>query len=214
MTALLDLWRTQRKGARVTLLLDVSGSMGDDGGDGQTKLELATSAIRSALDDFSPNDQVSLVTFTTDDTGTQTIINEIVPYGPFDDNRAAIERSLGSIFPQSGTPLFEAIDTVYADAVTGYDPTLINAIVVLSDGANSDENPSDDQAQFDRLLANLSRGSEGQGSKPVRVFPIAYGAGASLDVLGAIAEAASSAVYDASDPRSIDKVFAEVISNF
>ncbi len=136
------------------------------------------------------------------------------PTGRSTTNRAAIERSLGSIFPQSGTPLFEAIDTVYAEAVAGYDPELINAIVVLSDGANSDENPSDDQQQFDRLLANLSRGSEGQGSKPVRVFPIAYGAGASLDVLGAIAESASSAVYDASDPRSIDKVFAEVISNF
>ena len=43
---------------------------------------------------------------------------------------------------------------------------------------------------------------------------IAYGTGADFAVLQAIAEASSSAVYDASDPRSINKVFAQVISNF
>ena len=73
---------------------------------------------------------------------------------------------------------------------------------------------TDDQSQLDDLLALLSRGSEGAGSRPVRVFPIAYGTGADFAVLQAIAEASSSAVYDASDPRSINKVFAQVISNF
>ncbi len=214
MTELLDLWRTQRKGARVTLLLDVSGSMGESGGDGSTKLELATSAIESALDEFSPNDQISLVTFTTDDTGAESLITDIVPFGPFSATRNDIRSRLTNLFPQAGTPLYEAIDQTYASALQDYDPDLINAIVVLSDGANDDSNPGNDQRQLDELLQSLSIGSEGQGSKPVRVFPIAYGEGANFDVLEALADAASSAVYDASDPRSINKVFAEVISNF
>lgn len=214
MTGLLDLWQSQRKGARVTLLLDVSGSMGDSGGDGFTKLELATSAIESALDEFSPNDQISLVTFTTNDSGTESEIVDLVPIGPFSSTGPEIRTRLSTVFPQAGTPLYDAIEQTYDIALENYDPDLINAIVILSDGANDDSNPSDDSDQLNQLLQSLSRGSEGQGSKPVRVFPIAYGEGASFDVLEALAEAASSAVYDASDPRSINKVFAEVISNF
>ncbi len=214
MTGLLELWRSQRKGARVTLLLDVSGSMGGDGGDGFTKLELAISAIESALDEFSPNDQISLVTFTTSDTGIETLITDVVPFGSFSANGPTISSRLATLFPQAGTPLYEAIDQTYALALEEYDPDLINAIVVLSDGANDDSNPGNDERQLEELLQALSVGSEGQGSKPVRVFPIAYGEGANFDVLEALAEAASSAVYDASDPRSINKVFAEVISNF
>ncbi len=214
MTGLLDLWQSQRKGARVTLLLDVSGSMGDSGGNGLTKLELAKEAILGSLDEFAAEDEVSLVTFTDDGpTGAPQII-EVVPSGRFADNAAAIEQRLAGLFPQNGTPLYQAAHETYDAAIERYDPTRINAIVILSDGANQDIQSSDDDQQLADLLEALSRGSEGQGSRPVRVFPIAYGEGASFDVLEAIADAASSAVYDASDPRSINKVFAEVISNF
>jgi Ca-activated chloride channel homolog len=48
----------------------------------------------------------------------------------------------------------------------------------------------------------------------VRVFPIAYGADADLPTLRQIADATSAAVYDSSDPTSIDKVFTAVVSNF
>lgn len=214
MTALLDVWRQQRKGAKVTLLLDVSGSMGDQAGDGKTKLELAKEAIAGSLDEFADDDIVSLVTFTDDGLVGEPAIIEVVPPGRFADNRSSIDRTLVNLFPQNGTPLYEAIAVTYRNALETYDPDRINAIVVLSDGANDDGTPSDDDAQLDMLLTELSRGSEGVGSRPVRVFPIAYGAGASFDVLTDIADAASSAMYDASDPRSINKVFAEVISNF
>ena len=46
------------------------------------------------------------------------------------------------------------------------------------------------------------------------MFPIAYGEDADLSTLRRIAEASTAAVYDASDPTSIDKVFAAVVSNF
>ena len=53
---LLDAWATQRKGARVLLVLDVSGSMGEpaDPADpnGPTKLDLAKQAVVDGLGDF------------------------------------------------------------------------------------------------------------------------------------------------------------------
>ena len=92
----------------------------------------------------------------------------------------------------------------------GYDPTRINAVVVLSDGRNEDPRNND----LDRLLANLRAGSEGQSSRPVRVFPIAYGKDADLGVLRRIAEATNAAAYDASNPTTINDVLTAVVSNF
>jgi hypothetical protein len=46
------------------------------------------------------------------------------------------------------------------------------------------------------------------------VFTIAYSADAGRDVLRQIAEAASSASYNASDPKSISSVLNAVVSNF
>ncbi len=217
MTGLLDLWQEQRKSAQVTLLLDVSGSMGElaDVETGATKLELAVEAVLNALDEFSSEDRVRLVTFTTDpDPPFESSIVELVPDGPMSENEALIRQRVAGTFPQAGTPLYGAVQQAYDDAVAGYDGSRINAVVVLSDGVNDDDDPGDDGDQLSTLLATLSRGSEGVGSRPVRVFPIAYGNDADLGTLEAIAEASAAAVYDASDPRSIDKVFAEVVSNF
>ncbi|MFT7599528.1 MAG: Ca-activated chloride channel family protein [Acidimicrobiales bacterium] len=216
MTGLLDLWQDQRKGAQVTLLLDVSGSMGDigDPSTGETKLDLAKRAITDSLGEFADDDVLSLVTFTDSGASSQTLVVEVVPAGPARTTESQITQALTGLFPQSGTPLYEATNEVYEMSLTNYDAERINALVVLSDGRNDDSIPGDDRDQLQTLLDALSRGSEGQGSRPVRVFPIAYGADADFPVLEAIADAAASAVYDASDPRSITKVFAEVVSNF
>ncbi|MBW3603985.1 MAG: VWA domain-containing protein, partial [Actinobacteria bacterium] len=72
----------------------------------------------------------------------------------------------------------------------------------------------DGQYDLSALLEQLTAGSEGRQAQPVRVFPIAYGADADLATLQRIAEATNAAVYDASEPGSIRKVFAAVISNF
>ena len=91
-----------------------------------------------------------------------------------------------------------------------YDPERINAVVLLSDGQNEDPRNEDLQG----LLTKLASANEGQSSRPVRLFPIAYGDGADISTLKQLAEATNAAAYDASDPESIAKVFTAVISNF
>ena len=94
------------------------------------------------------------------------------------------------------------------------DPTRINAIVLLTDGQNSDGNDQDDQQQLQRLIDVSRKDSEGKSVASVRIFPIAYGADADLQVLKRIAEATTATAYDASDPKTIEKVFTNVVSNF
>lgn len=217
MVELLDRWDVQRKKARVLLVVDVSGSMGDPAGTegGETKLDLAKRAAIAALDDFAPEDEVGLLSFSTDlgPDGDQEVL-ELVEVGPVSEQRDELEQQIDALVPTNGTPLYSATATAYADALDAYDESRINAVVVLSDGVNDDGDRGDDADQLAELVADLEEGSEGQASRPVRVFPIAYGADADLATLGEIAEASSAAVYDASDPASITKVFTAVVSNF
>jgi Ca-activated chloride channel homolog len=216
MVRLLEDWESQRKGARVLLVVDVSGSMGDPAGDGrETKLDLAKEAAIRALDQFAPQDQVGLRIFTTD-IGPQEHTGwvDVLPITPIAQGVEELRTRIRQLVPQAGTPLYEATADAYRDMVAGYDPTLINAIVLLTDGVNDDGDPSDDQAQLEAVVRALSAGSEGARAQPVRVFTIAYGQDADLATMRRLAEASDAAVYDASDPRVIDDVFTSVISNF
>jgi Ca-activated chloride channel family protein len=214
LVELLERWDTQRKSARVLIVLDVSGSMGDPAGDGSaTKLELAVDAVGASLDQFADRDAVGLRIFSTEleGSGSQTDQLDLVPIAAIGDQRDELRARLEGLTPVLGTPLYDVTADSYERMVAEYEPDRINAVVLLTDGRNDDPDGRYDLAG---LLEQLTAGSEGRQAQPVRVFPIAYGADADLATLRRIADATNAAVYDASDPASIRKVFDAVISNF
>ena len=216
---LLDKWSQQRKKAKVTLVLDVSGSMGDaaDPKDESlgSKLDLAKQAVLDSLDQLSADDEVAFDIFSTGlgDKGDQQLV-QLLPYGRVGDEREQLRAKVEGLFPENGTPLYDVTQQTYQAALDAYDPTRINAVVLLTDGKNDDGNDSDDQQQLQQLINSLRSGNEGQASKPVRVFTIGYGKDADADVLRSIAEAATSGYYAATDPKTIDAVLTNVLSNF
>jgi Ca-activated chloride channel family protein len=218
MVELLDRWAQQRKGARVLLVVDVSGSMGDKASDNSsdTKLDLAKRAAIDALDQFKADDEVALRIFTTGlGQNEDAAWLDLLPFTPIGQQREALRSKIDGLFPRDGTPLYDVTLDAYRTVLARFTPDRINAVVLLTDGKNDDGNPSDDSRQLEELITALHSGSEGgQSSKPVRVFPIAYGGDADLTTLRRIAEATNAAAYDASDPRTITKVFTAVVSNF
>ena len=217
MVSILDTWAEQRKSARVMLVIDVSGSMGDPAGSGNaTKLDLAKDAAARALEQFKDDDEVGLRIFSTDITSDPSVFYvDPVPIAPMDEGqRAQLQSTISNLTPVRGTPLYDATAGSYQTMLDGFAPDKINAIVLLSDGVNDDGSPDNDAAQLDALIADLRAGSEGGASQPVRIFPIAYGREADLATLRRIAEATNAAVYSSADPTTIDQVFTQVISNF
>jgi Ca-activated chloride channel family protein len=212
---LLDDWQDQRKGARVLLLMDVSGSMGDvaDPETGATKLDLAKQATVDALDDFNDDDQVGLWVFTTDLPDDHQFVSLVEPQR-VGDVRENLKNRIRDLAPLNGTPLYTATRAAYDHLLDSFDPARINAVVLLSDGVNDDGEPDDDRQELNELLRRLSASAEGQQRQNVRVFPISYGDGADVATLRRIAESSQGALYDSSDPRSIRKVFVAVVSNF
>jgi Ca-activated chloride channel family protein len=219
LTTLLDKWAVQRKKAKVTLVLDVSGSMGDPADpkrpDLGSKLDLAKQAIRDAVGLFSADDDISFVIFSTG-LGPQQDQNvvELVPSGRAADVGERLRTAVAGLSPEANTPLYDVTQQTYKAAVTSFDPSRINAVVLLTDGQNDDGEPADDQQQLQDMLATLRSGNEGQASHAVRVFPIAYGTDADVATLKSIADASNSNSYSAKDATTISQVLTAVISNF
>ena len=65
------------------MLLDVSGSMADLAGSGDTKLELAKQAVLSGLDSFKPEDEIGLWIFSTNLDGDNDYL-ELIPPAPLE----------------------------------------------------------------------------------------------------------------------------------
>jgi Ca-activated chloride channel family protein len=200
-------WERLRKRARVLLVLDVSGSMGDSvGSEGATKLDLAKKAAASAVAQLAPDDLLSLWIFSTQQDH-QKPYRELVPFATARENIAIVRSKIADLQPDGGTGLYATVRAASAALAASYDPQRINAIVVLTDGRN--EFPADNN--IDSLVTALN---PEDADRAVRVFPIAYGEDADLGELTKIADASRAAAYDASDPASIDKVLTAVLSNF
>ena len=216
---LLAKWHDQRKGARVLILLDVSGSMSEkadpSSSSPDTKLDLAKRAAVASLSQFKADDQVGLRIFSTN-LGPQQDQNflDLVPVGPMSRNAPLLRNAIESQLPQNATPLYQSTQVAYEDMARGYDPTLINAVVLLTDGQQDDGDNIPDDQQLQTLLSTLSQSTSAEGAKPIRVFTIGYGKEADLATLQRIAQATNAASYDASNPTTIDKVFTNVVSNF
>lgn len=213
MVEALDRWDEQRKSARVLLVMDVSGSMGDPASSEgrETKLDLAKKAAIEALGQFKDTDQVGLRIFSTDlDPNKPTDYLDLVPIGEIRDQREKIASSIRGLTPIAGTPLYTVAQDSYETMQSDFAPERINAVVLLTDGRNEDPRNND----LEGLLETLRSTNEGQSTRPVRIFAIAYGEDADLAVLRRIAETTNATAYDASDPTTISQVFTAVISNF
>jgi Ca-activated chloride channel family protein len=126
------------------------------------------------------------------------------PLGP---QRDEMTRRIQQLIPSGGTPLYAVTRKAAEEVRRTAGADTINAVVVMTDGKN--ENPDD--TDLDGLIRQLS---DQAGEGGVRVFTIAYGKDADLDTLRRISEASRAAVYDATDPSTIDTVFTNVLSNF
>jgi Ca-activated chloride channel family protein len=201
-------WAQLRKPAQVLLVIDVSGSMGEQVGKagGQSKLELAKAAAVKALDQFAPEDEVGLWIFSTALDGAKPYL-PLVPIAPMSRNLAPLQSKIRTLVADGGTGLYATARASTAFMKTQLKADRINAVVLLTDGKN--EFPQD--TDVEGLIRGLNSESE---DTSVRLFTVAYGEDADLATLKRIAQASRAAAYDASDASSIDRVFTAVISNF
>lgn len=195
MNAALELWKKNKKRSNLTFVIDVSGSMEDE-----QKMVNARDGAQQFLELLDDEDDFSLLTFNNASTWT-------VGRGRLKTTRARADAAIGGLFPEGGTALYDAVTVAYDAHLASreQDRGVISAIVVLSDGEDTDSRTS-----LDQLLQRIRFDNE---RRTIRVFTIGYGKGAKEDVLKQIAETTQARFYKG-DPRNIRSILREISTFF
>jgi Ca-activated chloride channel homolog len=194
MDGIIRLWRANKKRSNVVLVVDVSGSMNDE-----EKIIHAREGAAKLVGMLGDEDQYALLTFNNQSTWAQrpTPLNST--------SRPPAIAQVQGLFAGGGTALYDAVGEACTALMAKPDPERISAVVVLSDGADTDSKMS---------LAQLLAQIRGTSERPApRVFTIGYGQGAKGDVLKTIAEATQGKYY-AGTQRDIVAVFKDISTFF
>jgi Ca-activated chloride channel family protein len=191
--ATLQLWRETKRTASVTLALDVSGSMNEEGG---AKIAGAREGARQLVAALADRDRFGLLLF----NDRTRWVNE---GAPLKDARTALDGALAGTVADGGTALYDAVlaavEQQMKERASGGDR--ISAVVVLSDGEDRDS-----RTKLEELLDRIRFDGE---RRTVRVFTIAYGKDAKEGVLQQIAEATQGRAFEGR-PEDIRQVFRDI----
>lgn len=195
IAAIQQSWSFVKKQADVVLLIDVSGSMGNE-----DKIDQAREAALAFLDNMEPTNRVGLTIFSDD-------IEVRVPLGNFEATRNQLESHIKSLRAEGGTELFDAVQFAAneLDEETSSD-NRIRAIVLLSDGADT----GDSGTSLNNAISAIEASSE--DLNPIILIPVAYGSDADINALNALARASNTKVQSG-DPQSILGVL-QIISSY
>jgi Ca-activated chloride channel family protein len=196
-----------RKRANVLFLLDVSGSMDEPISAADTKLTQAKKAIEVALGHFTPGDHVGLAAFAQSPAGDE-VPGQLTAMGDISSNHDEFVTDLRGITSMGDTPLYWAVDTFAKQQAADWDPSRINAIVLLSDGENDTNTDTTTAATMNETLAAIHHDT------PVLIFTLAYGADADVEALQAISGATGAHYYDATDPTQLEDVLGDLVTSF
>jgi Ca-activated chloride channel family protein len=190
-------WRKDRKPANVMLVVDTSESMNDE-----SRLQNAKDGLEVFLNEVSPSDRLGLLTFSDK-------ITEQVPLGqPFRKTGRNLRRIVKNLNANGGTAVFNATANGLGSVRRLDDESRINAVVVLTDGEDTDSTLSVNEV--------VERVSNQDDSAPqVRVFTIAYSADAegAADSLRQIARGSGGQDYEGTT-GNIETIYRSISSFF
>ena len=194
LDSILRLWGTFKRPVDVIAVVDASGSMEGD--------KIAT--VRSSLVEFvrilEPGDRLQVIVFNTS-------INTLSPLSRIADKREDLIRRVSGIAEGGGTRLYDATLEAYQALVNDGDPKHIRAMVVLTDGKDTNSVKG-----FEEVMSALG-GSEGEGGNAIKAFTIAFGGDADAGILRQIAEATGAQQFDGS-PATIGQVYGQIATFF
>jgi Ca-activated chloride channel homolog len=196
LAAIKAAWRRDRKPANILLVLDTSGSMNTE-----NRLKRAKAGLDVFFKGVEPQDSVGLTIFSDK-------IQPLIAPAPLSQNRDQLQTRVRSLIADGGTAFFDATVEAF-DAVRKQKATeRINAVVLLTDGEDTDS-----QLSADEVVEHLK--GQGDSSNRVRVFTIAYSSGATAarDQLAQIAAASGGLDYEGKT-ENIESVYRSISSFF
>jgi Ca-activated chloride channel homolog len=189
-------WSEDRKPANVLLVLDISGSMGEEG-----RLEHAKDGLKVFLRVVGRQDRVGLLAFNDQ-------LLPLVDIQPFGQGRAELQSKINDLIAAGQTAFYDAAVKGVEDVRDLNDSERINAVVLLTDGEDTSSSNS-----FQEALDALRGQSD--AANHVRLFTIAYDPGTAdfKDQLDKLAAATGGKGYQGST-SDIESVYRSISSFF
>lgn len=208
----LRLWEAVTQDVSSLAVIDVSGSMADAGGNGQSKIQLAAASAAAAVGFYPNTSDLGLWIFSTNQNGT-TPWSQLVSIGEIGDRygpgtrRQALLAASQSLPNRVGgnTALYDTTLAAVNEVRHNYDPSKVNTVVLVTDGQN--ENPGG--LTLDQLLAQLN--TPQAKLLPVPVFTIGVGPQADIAALKKISDATGGKTYAVKDPTDLRSVFLDAV---
>ncbi|MGZ4532191.1 MAG: substrate-binding domain-containing protein [Mycobacteriaceae bacterium] len=211
--SLLGRLSTLAKPSRMLVTVDVSLSMSSNTSGGETRIELARDALNSAMTLIPDSYAVGERTFADAPNPKPPFIDTVpvaklagLPDGKsqrqtlMEANNALPGHLIGG-----GTGLYEtALDSVRTLRAS-YDPTAVNAVVLITDGQNEDS----EGITLAGLLQAIK--AEADPARPVIMAVIGIGPEVDNDALKQMAEATGGYSYAVKDPRDLQKVLFDMV---
>lgn len=177
----------------LVMVLDSSGSMGDDDGAGRTRMESARAAVGTVVDGLPDGYPTGLRVYGADRTQGCTDTRLVRPVRKLD--RAAVKRAVAGVRPRGDTPIGLSLRKAAQDLPQPVDGAIgTRTILLISDGEDNCGTP-----QPCEVAEQL--GKEGVG---LRIDTVGFQVkGAARKQLECVATAGNGRYYDAPDAKSL-----------
>ncbi|MEM7127391.1 MAG: extracellular solute-binding protein [Chloroflexota bacterium] len=193
--SIIDLFLLTKRKATILLVLDTSGSMEGD------KIRSATQSTAEFLTRLDANDEVGVVTFADEVMmlSEPSLVSNVA-------------ESLGdrvlSLVADGSTSLYQAVCSSVEQLLQMQEEDLaagesrLYGLTLLSDGEDTVGTVTENQM----FATCLPQSAEADG---IKIFPIAFGADADINVLQRIARVSGGKMFPA-DPETIDRVYVSI----
>jgi hypothetical protein len=202
-------WSAITSPGRLLAVIDVSGSMLQPvpSAGGASREQVTVEAARRGLALFDDTWAVGLWTFSTQLDGAIDH-RELVPVAALADQRQRLLDALGTIRPKNdgNTALYDTTLAAYRAVQTGWDPSRVNSVVIMTDGKN------DDAAglSLDRLVDELRKTMD--PARPIEIIAIGVGNDVNEAELKRITDTTGGGTFVAPDPAKIGDIFLKAIA--
>ncbi|GAA6524360.1 substrate-binding domain-containing protein [Intrasporangium sp. DVR] len=208
VTAAIDVWQAATTSFQLLSVFDVSGSMNEEVGN-TTRVKITQEAAGIALNALPRSTKLGLWVFSSDKGGGRDY-KELVPIGLLseDAHRAKMAVAATSLSKEveGWTGLYDTIWAAYSKVKASYDPTRVNAVVILTDGKNEDPGGG---LSLEQLLARIKEATDPK--RPIAITTIGIGPGVDADSLRKISRSSFSDYYGAENPADMTTVLAKAL---
>jgi Ca-activated chloride channel homolog len=192
-------------GQVVTVLVDVSRSMLEDGGKGKNRLDWVKAALSGQIDRFGSG-SLGLWTFSRNLGERDEPYRKLVETAPVSDNRAALKDAVAGMKAASATFLYPSLLTVYGSALEHYQEDRPNRLVLITDG------PDDSQLTYEQFKRELAKRRAGHPDLPISV--IAIGPDSDRDELTELARSTGGTFATVADGTGVEAALGQLLSDF